>query len=401
MVVVSVSSFASFSSFHFELMKGNISIKFVVLAVLLLQNAMYTILRRYSVGVMKDTYSSNECLLLAEVFKMALSLAKIRDETRSDMPDFYLSTGGNSKSTYAAYIRSVLMNSGKMLVLAWIYAAMNLLSFVALRLIDASTFTVVAQLKILTTAVFSYLLLRRRFSLVKVLALFNLVLGAILVCSQSAQSGPNAPVSTSSSFSGKALGMLAVAIEVTLSGFASIYFEKVIKGGNNEKVMGVFERNVQLAFYSIPSYAVGIMLQGGGEVGYGGGWNARGVLLSLLGGGGGILVALSVKYADSILKSLATSGSIILATGIGWLWMDGPLNEGMVIGAAIVILAIFQYSTDGMKDNSSTTLTMLTPSSSPVKSSREGSPKEQEVEMSENRIEAREEMMTLLERDSV
>jgi UDP-sugar transporter A1/2/3 len=39
-----------------------------------------------------------------------------------------------------------------MLILALIYGAMNILSFVALRNISAGMFTVFAQLKILTTA---------------------------------------------------------------------------------------------------------------------------------------------------------------------------------------------------------------------------------------------------------
>ena len=37
-------------------------------------------------------------------------------------------------------------------------------------------------------------------------------------------------------------------------------------------------------------------------------------VVSVLGALGGILVALSVKHADSILKSIATSGAIVLAS---------------------------------------------------------------------------------------
>jgi len=44
-----------------------------------------------------------------------------------------------------------MYDSGKMLVLAAIYGAMNILSFVAFQGIGAGEFTVCAQLKILTT----------------------------------------------------------------------------------------------------------------------------------------------------------------------------------------------------------------------------------------------------------
>ena len=68
----------------------------------------------------------------------------------------------------------------------------------------------------------------------------------------------------------------------------------------------------------------------------------------MLGGGGGILVALSVKYSDAVLKSLATSGAIVLATWAGHVLLDGPLNFSMILGMLIVMLSIFQYSTDGV-----------------------------------------------------
>lgn len=42
----------------------------------------------------------------------------------------------------------LLRNSGKMLVLAGIYGAMNILSFVALQYIGAGEFTICAQLKV-------------------------------------------------------------------------------------------------------------------------------------------------------------------------------------------------------------------------------------------------------------
>lgn len=59
----------------------------------------------------------------------------------------------------AAHFRKIVTTSFKMAVPAFVYYCMNRLSFVALRRIDAGTFTVVAQLKTLTTATFSYLIL--------------------------------------------------------------------------------------------------------------------------------------------------------------------------------------------------------------------------------------------------
>jgi hypothetical protein len=73
--------------------------------------------------------------------------------------------------------------SGKMLVLAVIYGTMNILSFVALQYIGAGEFTICAQLKILTTAGFSVLILRTSMSWTRWRALVLLVLGCTLVAS--------------------------------------------------------------------------------------------------------------------------------------------------------------------------------------------------------------------------
>jgi len=180
-------------------------------------------------------------------------------------------------STLPAYVYYVMKESKRMAALAWIYAAMNLLSFLSLARIDAGTFTIVAQLKILSTGFFSWVVLGRTFSKVKVLALSFLVLGAILVTSPtlgtSGVDTSTGKVGVGSSGGDQFLGVAFVAVEVLLSGFASIYFEKVIKGGGEAKVMGIFERNVQLALHSMPFYIFLSLKDGGG---LGANWNMWG-----------------------------------------------------------------------------------------------------------------------------
>lgn len=129
---------------------------------------------------------------------------------------------------------------------------MNVLSFVSLARIDASTFTIVAQLKVLSTGFFSYLILSKQFNKVKIVALFNLVCGAILVTTPSISNDGDAE--NDKSGGGKFIGVCAVALEVMLSGFASIYFEKVIKGAglkSGQPLLGIFERNVQVRLKTI------------------------------------------------------------------------------------------------------------------------------------------------------
>jgi UDP-sugar transporter A1/2/3 len=90
---------------------------------------------------------------------------------------------------------------------------MNILSFIAFAGIGAGEFTVCAQLKVLTTAGFSVLVLGTTLSAVKWRALALLVLGCILVASPSLKSRDD---SNEKEMSLVILGYAAVLSEVVL-----------------------------------------------------------------------------------------------------------------------------------------------------------------------------------------
>ena len=81
-------------------------------------------------------------------------------------------------------------------------------------------------------------------------------------------------------------------------------------------------------------------------------WSLLTVAVSVLGAGGGILVAATLKYADAILKTLATAGSIVVATVLGHVFLSGPLDVYIAIGACSVIISIFNYTLDNSSSNS-------------------------------------------------
>jgi UDP-sugar transporter A1/2/3 len=305
------------------------STRLMVLLVLCLQNSLFTVLRRYSQGVLQELYSKHELLLVAEVIKIVYSSWMISE----GLPE------GKSLSQQLMYL---VQTSRKMFVLAMIYGAMNILSFVSLRNISAGMFTIFAQCKILTTATFSTIILRRRYSWTKWRALIALMLG-VLLFSEPIWGDPSKQVVTTHG-ANQVLGTVAVLVEVTLSGFASIYFEKVIK--TDPLKLGIWERNFQLALGSFPVYMMFIVAGGGGEAGFFGGWSPLAFLLSGLGAAGGLLVALSIKYGDSILKTLATTGAIVLTGVLDHYLLGGPLTPSMMIAGVQVIIAICNYSFD-------------------------------------------------------
>jgi hypothetical protein len=46
-------------------------------------------------------------------------------------------------------------------------------------------------------------------------------------------------------------------------------------------------------------------------------WSILTVMVAVFGAGGGLLVAATLKYADSILKTLAAAGAIVISTILG------------------------------------------------------------------------------------
>ncbi|KAH8092132.1 pyrimidine nucleotide-sugar transmembrane transporter [Aureococcus anophagefferens] len=254
--------------------------RIAVLAAMLFQNVAYTLLRRYSQGVLHENYSYAEVLVLAEVAKTAVAGAvACRGEA-------------NPLATLAALVR----DSRQMLFLAIVYATMNLLSFAALRRVDASTFTVCAQLKILSTAGCSAVFLRRALS----------------------------PAKWRSRVSDRRRDP-RVALRARGGGAAED------AGDRRVAVVGLAAVLTELGLHSLLLYGAVIAVEGGGPPSFRGFSPAAGALVAL-GAAGGLLVALTLKYADAILKTLATAGGVVVSIALEAL-LGAPLSAGTALGA--------------------------------------------------------------------
>jgi UDP-sugar transporter A1/2/3 len=288
------------------------------------------------IQILKEQYSKHEVLLAGEMIKMTFSAWMISGELPAN-------------TTTTSRIVYLTRKSSKMFLLAFLYGSMNILSYVALQYISAATFTILAQCKILTTAAFSALMLRRQYSSTKWRALVTLMLGVLLFSAPILDSlGEASADGDADNMFLQMMGTAAVLLEVTLSGFASIYFEKVIKV--DPEKLTIWERNFQLALWSCPIYIIFMVMNGGGALGYGGGWSPVAVGLALIGAAGGLLVALSIKYGDAILKTLAVTGSIILSSLLDHYLLGGPLTIIMCIAGAQVVLSICNYTFDATQE---------------------------------------------------
>lgn len=328
----------------------NASIKFFVLCALMVQNATHALLTRYSQGILKETYSSTEVVLVAEVIKLFVTgYFSIADKSG----DTDAQGKGLNKLIW------LTMNSRKIILLVILYSTANILAFYALERVEASVYTVLSQGKIVSTAVFAIMFLGRQISATKWRALLLLVVGCCLVASPAFNKnvcGPEPAAAKETSDPGSAMmGVCSVIIMVSISGYSSIYFEGMLKKSNER--LTIWERNYQLALFSIiflVAVVVGENVQQGSEIsemhtGLFQGWTLFAVLISLAQACGGLLVASTLKYADSILKTLATSGAIVISAVLNWMLLDGTLDIFVCMGCISTILAIFNYILDTEK----------------------------------------------------
>ncbi|KAI0293062.1 nucleotide-sugar transporter-domain-containing protein [Russula brevipes] len=218
-------------------------------------------------------YSAASAVLATELLKGLISLliALARVNPSSFQHSFILPSGPSNHLASSSLNPKIFLercrivgrevfrpDCWKLSIPAILYVIQNNLQFVAASNLEAATFQVSYQMKILTTAAFSVVLLRRKLSPLKWLALFFLALGVGIVqiqCSVAKNpSGdiPSGDVHTMVPFK----GFLAVAAACFTSGLAGVYFEMVLKNSTAD----LWVRNVQLSLFSLLPALVPIIM---------------------------------------------------------------------------------------------------------------------------------------------
>ena len=60
--------------------------------------------------------------------------------------------------------------------------------------------------------------------------------------------------------------------------------------------------------------------------------------------GGGLLVAAVIKYADNVLKGLATGVSVVFATLLSTVLFETRLSAQFALGASVILCSVFSFS---------------------------------------------------------
>ncbi|RPA79153.1 nucleotide-sugar transporter [Ascobolus immersus RN42] len=295
-------------------------------------------------------YFTSTAVLLNEIIKFTICTIVAWNDRRKNESIQPLSYTFN-----ALYAEVFGSDSWKLAIPAALYTLQNSLQYLAVSNLDAATFQVTYQLKILTTALFSVTMLRRTLSPKKWLSLVLLTLGIAIVQLPGGSSPEHKVAKRSATYEGihldneepemnRSLGLTAVVIACVLSGLAGVYFEKVLKGSSAT----LWVRNIQLSFYSLfPAFFIGVLWKDGAQIqekGFFNGYNS--VVWTAIGfqAIGGIVVAMCVKYADNIAKNFATSISILLSFLASVYFFDFQVTLNYVLGASVVIFATLLYS---------------------------------------------------------
>lgn len=338
----------------------NRRLKYISLAVLVVQNASLILSIRYVRTLPGDRFFTTSAVVMAEVLKVLTCLVIILLQKRLNVKEMVY------------FLIDVIVvqykDTLKLAVPSLIYTLQNNLQYVAISNLPAATFQVTYQLKILTTALFSVLMLRKSLSRVQWISLLLLFAGVAIV--QVQQEGNKEASVKDTSNQNYTVGLVAVVISCLSSGFAGVYFEKILKGSS----ASVWVRNVQLGIFGTALGLLGLWWNDGAAIAERGflfGYTSMVWCVIFNQAFGGLLVAVVVKYADNILKGFATSFSIIVSTVTSIYLFGFHVDILFTAGAGLVIGAVYMYSLPKAPGSSASPSSSSSSSSSSEKTDRD------------------------------
>lgn len=295
-------------------------------------------------------YLASTVVLLTEVLKTIVSFYLLSSEE-----------GGmqNAVNTIVSHFMQSPSDSLKVCIPSLLYTLQNNLMFYSLYALSAAVQQVTYQLKILTTAIFSVIVLGKVLEPSKWLALFLLLAGVIMVMMprrslHTTTTEPSVLDSSYNSFleilisgtglsTSTLLGLAAVLAACITSGFAGVYLEKLLK----QTKSSIWLRNVQLGFFGSAMALVVALSQDFEAIAQHGllqGYSWRVGCVVLTNALGGLLCAAVLKYADNILRCFSTALSIISTCLFSAMLNEYEPDGLFVLGTMTAITSTFIYS---------------------------------------------------------
>jgi UDP-sugar transporter A1/2/3 len=213
--------------------------KWLALIGFILQNTILIIFLRAAAIASRKTeeeYLPSTVVVFTELVKLVLSTIMA----------FYLDAGGQW-DVFVECLSKGFVDNGldvlKLCLPAILYAVQNNLQYV---IESAPLFMVLYQSKLVTTAIFFTFMLSKRLSIKEWCAVILLSIGVSMVESSQHDILPH--------HASNVIGMISVAFACMTSGFAGVYYEKVLKTSNSS----IWMLNIQLSMMSFSFCSVGL-----------------------------------------------------------------------------------------------------------------------------------------------
>lgn len=297
-----------------------IFLRYLSLSLLVVQNCTAVLLMRHSQTRPHVPFAVTSVIIVTEFVKLFLCLFLRARQVG-------LTTAVHEAGTIELW---------RMAIPAGLFTLQNNVLFIALANLEATLFQVTYQLKVLITALLMVLMLGKRLTRLKWFSLVLLFVGIVLT-QLNAKGSSKVEVSSQSLL----VGLTAVVVSASSSGFASVYFEKLVKA----PAASLLTRNVQLAGFSIVlTFATYLFFDRRSLEDFFNGYDFVVVSLVAVQAAGGLLVAMVIKYADNILKGFATALAIICSGVISFMWLEFAPTITFLSGVMLVISATGIYS---------------------------------------------------------
>lgn len=304
-----------------------------LLVTLVLQNTAYVIFTKLSFQDAKRAYIVSTVILCAEFAKLLVSSVML------------ITLHG--LRAFGCALKELPVSTGQLCLPSALYTVQSRLIFEGVRSLNPTIFIACSQVKIFTTAWFSFCLLGKAITRVQFFALCLLVVGLLLV-----QVEANETPTDKGNVDGyrTVYGMIMVCTAATTSGFSGAYLEKIYRGDcNGGYKNSIWFKNLQLALFSMTSALLSCYWQDEVEIrdkGFFVGYRSIVIAIVLLQAIGGLVVASVMKHTGNLLKCFAAAFSTCFCAILSPYLLNHTDQIGgkQFIGILLIFASTFIYT---------------------------------------------------------
>lgn len=317
------------------------------MGLLLTQNVMEAVFLHKSREDGNASYIMTTAIITTEMIKIKISILAL------------LFKGFSLKDIGTYLQQQKLLNDWLPLIVpSVLYAIQNNLRFVALSYLHPSTYQVLLQGKIISTAFFTTRILGRKLHRIQWISLVNLTAGLLLVCQVKSKHNSTDKLHNHTNTNGEngenvnskdmyMLGVISVLGIALCSGLASVYTEMIIK---RNETRSIYLLNIQLSFLGLLTNSVYLGYSHSPMIfldpyQFWGGYTAYIWIVVCLTAFGGILVGLVIQYTSSLAKTYLLSFALLINTMIdSYFTQANHISFTFIVATVIIFCSVILFN---------------------------------------------------------